>query len=92
MLESMERRSDVSAVLDQRRSWYRRRHAGGKSTNIETRANRWDAQEYESLKAERAKLQAEVEVGLGGTCTVLFHCFSIIFGPCRDHTQSADSK
>jgi hypothetical protein len=36
--------------------------AGGRSAQIDARANRWDAQEYESLKAERERLKREIDV------------------------------
>lgn len=39
-------------------------HAGGRSAQIDARANRWDAQEYESLKAEREKLKREIDVSV----------------------------
>jgi hypothetical protein len=44
---------------------------GGRSANIDARANRWDAQEHEALKAERERLRGEIDVsGVAGVAIV----------------------
>lgn len=51
-------------------------YAGGRSAQIDARANRWDAQEYESLKAERDRLKRVVDVSAAyhTCCLSAAHC------------------
>lgn len=62
---------------------------GGRSAQIDARANRWDAQEYESLKAERERLKRDIDVSTHTyipCCRCLVLCHSLLLvGKCTIH-------
>jgi hypothetical protein len=56
--------------------------AGGRSGNLDARANRWDADEYERLKEERERLKAEIDVSAAFAFALLCFVRRLCFALC----------